>query len=58
MNWVPGSVGDATWSGAWGTTFWVDRQEQLVGILMTQGPSTRVPSRMLYRTLVYGAVGG
>jgi CubicO group peptidase (beta-lactamase class C family) len=58
MNWVPGSIGDATWSGAWGTTFWVDREEQLVGMLMTQGPSTRVPSRMLYRTLVYGAVGG
>jgi len=58
MNWVAGSVGEATWSGAWGTTFWVDREQRLVGMLMTQAPTPRVATRMLYRTLVYGAVGG
>ncbi len=56
MAWVPGSKGDAMWAGAWGTSFWVDPKEGLVGILMTQGPSTRVPSRMLFKNLVYGAM--
>jgi CubicO group peptidase (beta-lactamase class C family) len=54
--WVPGSKGDAMWAGAWGTSFWIDPKEQLVGILMAQGPSNRVHTRMLYKNLVYGAV--
>lgn len=58
MNWVAGSVGEATWSGAWGTTFWIDPEQRLVGMMMAQAPSTRLSTRMLYRTLVYGAVGG
>ncbi len=56
MAWVPGSKGDAMWAGAWGTSFWIDPKEGLVGILMSQGPSTRVHSRMLYKSLVYGAM--
>ncbi len=56
MAWVPGSTGDAMWAGAWGTSFWVDPKEGLVGILMSQGPSTRVHSRMLFKSLVYGAM--
>lgn len=54
--WVPGSKGDAMWAGAWGTSFWIDPTERLVGILMTQSPSNRVQTRMLYKNLVYGAV--
>jgi CubicO group peptidase (beta-lactamase class C family) len=54
--WVPGSKGDAMWAGAWGTSFWIDPKEQLVGILMSQGPSTRVHTRMLFKNLVYGAM--
>jgi CubicO group peptidase (beta-lactamase class C family) len=54
--WVPGSKGDAMWAGAWGTSFWIDPTENLVGILMAQGPSTRVHTRMLYKNLVYGTV--
>ncbi len=56
MAWVPGSKGDAMWAGAWGTSFWIDPKEKLVGILMSQGPSTRTHTRMLYKDLVYGAV--
>jgi CubicO group peptidase (beta-lactamase class C family) len=56
MGWTPGSKGDAMWAGAWGTSFWIDPKEKLVGILMTQGPSTRVQTRMLYKGLVYGAL--
>ena len=33
MAWVPGSKGDAMWAGAWGTSFWIDPKEGLVGIL-------------------------
>jgi CubicO group peptidase (beta-lactamase class C family) len=56
MGWVPGSKGDAMWAGAWGTSFWIDPKEKLVGILMAQGPSNRVQTRMLYKNVVYGAM--
>jgi CubicO group peptidase (beta-lactamase class C family) len=54
--WVPGSKGDAMWAGILGTSFWIDPKEELVAILMSQGPSTRVHTRMLYKNLVYGAM--
>lgn len=56
VGWTPGSVGDAMWAGAWGTSFWIDPREQLVGVLMAQCPSNRLHTRMLYKNLVYGAV--
>jgi CubicO group peptidase (beta-lactamase class C family) len=56
MGWVPGSRGDAMWAGAWGTSFWIDPKEKLVGILMAQGPSNRVHTRMLFKNLVYGSL--
>jgi CubicO group peptidase (beta-lactamase class C family) len=56
MGWIPGSKGDAMWAGAWGTSFWIDPKEKLVGILMAQGPSNRIHTRMLYKSLVYGAL--
>lgn len=56
MAWVPGSKGDAMWAGAWGTSFWIDPKEKLVGIIMAQGPSNRTHTRMLYKNLVYGSL--
>jgi len=56
LGWTAGSKGDAMWAGAWGTSFWIDPKEQLVGVLMAQAPSFRVPNRMLYKNLVYGAM--
>ena len=56
MGWTPGSKGDAMWAGAWGTSFWIDPKERLVGILMAQGPSNRGHTRMLYKNLGYGAL--
>lgn len=53
---APGSTGDAMWAGAWGTSFTIDPREQIVGILMAQGPSNRVHTRMLFKNLIYGAV--
>jgi len=56
MGWTAGSRGDAMWAGAWGTSFWIDPKEKLVAVLMAQAPSYRVPNRMLYKNLVYGAM--
>jgi CubicO group peptidase (beta-lactamase class C family) len=56
MGWTPGSKGDAMWAGIWGTSFWIDPKEKLVGILMAQGPSNRIHTRMLFKNLVYGAL--
>jgi CubicO group peptidase (beta-lactamase class C family) len=53
---APGSTGDAMWAGAWGTSFTIDPKEQLVAVLMAQGPSNRVHTRMLFKNLVYGAM--
>jgi CubicO group peptidase (beta-lactamase class C family) len=52
---VPGTVGDAHWSGFGGTTFWVDPRERMVAILMTQGPNQRLYTRTLFRNMVYAA---
>jgi CubicO group peptidase (beta-lactamase class C family) len=54
--WAPGSKGDAMWAGAWGTSFTIDPREGLIGILMAQGPSNRIHTRMLFKDLIYGAV--
>jgi len=56
VGWTPGSAGDVMWAGAWGTSFWIDPHEQLIGVLMAQCPSNRIHTRMLYKNLVYGAV--
>jgi CubicO group peptidase (beta-lactamase class C family) len=56
MGTAPGSAGDAMWAGAWGTSFTIDRAEGLVAILMAQGPSNRVRTRMIFKNLVYGAM--
>lgn len=55
-NPVPGSVGDYYWSGVHGTYFWVDPQEQLVGVLMLCAPELRRHYRALMRQLVYQAL--
>ena len=53
---VPGRAGEVTWGGAAGTYFWIDPQEELIGILMTQAPGARVHYRKLFRQLVYAAI--
>ncbi|MBS0562644.1 MAG: beta-lactamase family protein [Proteobacteria bacterium] len=53
---TPGSVGQYYWSGAAGTTFWVDPAEQLFAILMIQAPGPREHYRNLFRDLVYAAI--
>jgi CubicO group peptidase (beta-lactamase class C family) len=54
---VPGAKGEFMWAGYAGTYFWIDPEEELVGVLMTQAPS---PARAYYRRhmkqLVYQAI--
>jgi len=58
MSPVPGSVGEFFWGGVLGTYFWIDPQEQMVVVLMTQAPDQRLRYRYLSRRLVYGALTG
>jgi CubicO group peptidase (beta-lactamase class C family) len=54
---LSGSRGDFDWSGAFGTTFWVDPKEELSVVFMSQqGGLQRILMRQLIRTLVMAAV--
>jgi CubicO group peptidase (beta-lactamase class C family) len=53
----PGSAGNYYWSGAAGTSFWIDPAERLFAVLMIQAPVQREHYRMLFRDLVYAAIG-
>jgi CubicO group peptidase (beta-lactamase class C family) len=35
-SWTPGAVGSFSWAGLWGTYFWIDPAEELVGLQMIQ----------------------
>ena len=52
----PGSVGNYYWSGAAGTSFWVDPTERLYAVLMVQAPVQREHYRLLFRDMVYAAI--
>jgi CubicO group peptidase (beta-lactamase class C family) len=52
---IEGSVGEMNWSGAGGTTFWVDRQENLFVVFMAQTVTQRTRIRATLKNLVYGA---
>jgi CubicO group peptidase (beta-lactamase class C family) len=51
-----GSVGQYFWSGMAGTFFWIDPQEEMITVFMSQGPGQREYFRTLARSLVYAAV--
>src|SRR4051812_15577751 len=56
-NPLPGSIGNYYWTGARGTTFWVDPAENLIAIQMIQTPSEAGgPYRRAFRNLVYQAL--
>lgn len=56
VGYSPGSVGDAMWAGAGGTSFTIDPQEDIVAVFMAAAPSTRQHTRFLFKNLVYGAL--
>ncbi len=53
---VLNSDGSYGWSGAAATNFWVDPQEQLVGIIMTQLMDNMLPFQADFRALIYQAL--
>ena len=56
-NPLPGSIGTFYWTGAYGTTFWIDPGEKLIGILMIQAPLAEIgPYRRALRYLTYQAL--
>jgi CubicO group peptidase (beta-lactamase class C family) len=50
-----GSVGEMNWSGAGGTTFWVDPKENMFVVFMAQTVSQRGRLRVALKNIVYGA---
>lgn len=59
FGWRPGrySVGSFFWWGAFNTTFWVDPEEELIGVLMTQlRPYTHLNIRQDLATLAYQSI--
>ncbi len=50
------SVGNFSWSGAAATTFWIDPQEELIGLLMTQLLSNPYPFQQQFKVLTYQAL--
>jgi CubicO group peptidase (beta-lactamase class C family) len=55
-SWVPGSVGSFTWSGLWGTYFWVDPAEQLIAIQLIHVATGYDQFTRPFRNLTYGAL--
>jgi CubicO group peptidase (beta-lactamase class C family) len=54
---VPGSAGEFMWAGYAGTYFWVDPEEELVGVMMSQAPGvSRAYYRRQIKQLVYQAI--
>jgi CubicO group peptidase (beta-lactamase class C family) len=55
---LPGSVGEYFWGGAAATAFWIDPEEDLTVVFMTQviGSEARLTLRRDLRTLVYSAL--
>ena len=55
VSFAEGSVGEMNWSGAGGTTFWVDPQEDMFVVFMAQTVSQRGRIRVALKNVVYGA---
>ena len=53
---VMNSKGTFGWGGAAATNFWIDPQEELVGVIMTQLMANTVPFQPDFRVMTYQAV--
>lgn len=51
-----GSVGDYQWYGLGGTSFWVDPQERLIGLVVVQRQGRAGAYNRLFRDMAYGAM--
>ncbi len=59
-SWVPGALGSFSWAGYWGTYFWIDPAEQLIGLQMVQAtPGSKAREALVslgISHLAYGAL--
>jgi CubicO group peptidase (beta-lactamase class C family) len=58
-SFTPGAVGSFSWAGHWGTQFWIDPAEKLVGIQMIQAAPGKGRAAVPFpgiRYLAYGAL--
>jgi hypothetical protein len=59
FSYTPGAVGSFSWAGYWGTSFWIDPVEKLIGVQMIQAAPGKgreaVPFAGINR-LAYGAL--
>ncbi len=54
---LPNSVGTFSWGGAFGTVFFVDPEQQMVGVMMCQiQPYSHLNIRRDFQTLIYQAI--
>ena len=53
---MPGTAGDYSWAGLYGTYFWIDPKEDLFAVFMMQATALRNPYRLIMRELVYQAL--
>ena len=54
---LPNSVGTFSWGGAWGTVFFVDPEQDMLGVMMTQiSPYSHLNIRRDFQTLTYAAL--
>jgi len=54
---VPGSRGEFMWDGYAGTFFWIDPEDRIVAVLMSQAPGPmRAYYRKLFKQLVYASI--
>jgi CubicO group peptidase (beta-lactamase class C family) len=54
---MAGSLGEFGWDGAFSTYFWIDRREQLFGVLMVQHqPNAYYPIANQFKALTYQAL--
>jgi CubicO group peptidase (beta-lactamase class C family) len=56
VGYVPGSPGDYSWAGAYGTTFWIDPKEELVVVFMSAAPGVAGEYNRVLPSLVYQAL--
>jgi hypothetical protein len=58
-SWVPGEIGTFSWAGLWGTYFWIDPAEKLIGLQMIQatpGKARAAVPFLAINHLTYGAL--
>ena len=53
---LPSSVGECGWAGAASTFFWIDPEEDLIGVVMTQYLGSKIPIGEDFMTATYQAL--